>query len=164
MQRFNGQQRPDGDSGSPFLRAVSGYSSFNGQQRPDGDSGGDECVELADIALCFNGQQRPDGDSGTFETPSWIMPTLAFQWPAKAGWGFRDPQPSGSSSHREVSMASKGRMGIQAREWLVGKAKAHKFQWPAKAGWGFRRLFPAAVGFRQVSMASKGRMGIQGVV
>ncbi len=62
---------------------------FNGQQRPDGDSGHTGCVNGQHRQGCFNGQQRPDGDSGSH------------------GW---DVQISGY-----VSMASKGRMGIQGR-------------------------------------------------
>ncbi len=87
-----------------------------------------------------------------------------FQWPAKAGWGFRVDKKRGSRScRRNVSMASKGRMGIQARLRRLddssdrprfngqqrpdgdsgpggegGCGGSRWFQWPAKAGWGFR--------------------------
>ncbi len=65
------------------------------------------------IMFCFNGQQRPDGDSGSFaDTPK--GKNARFQWPAKAGWGFR----------QGVNMAN--RYAVKS------------FQWPAKAGWGFR--------------------------
>ncbi len=62
-----------------------------------------------------------------------------------------------------VSMASKGRMGIQVQENNILLSATTKFQWPAKAGWGFRRLSKSLVntGGVTVSMASKGRMGIQ---
>ncbi len=85
-----------------------------------------------------------------------------FQWPAKAGWGFR---PGGL----QVVWRKPGRFqwpakaGWGFREYkLAYDPDTGKFQWPAKAGWGFR--VPgrrARRGRGQVSMASKGRMGIQ---
>ncbi len=161
---FNGQQRPDGDSGQQIeghhgnhqavsmaskgrmgiqalyssLEAHMNYCCFNGQQRPDGDSGTAPRSCQDPLARCFNGQQRPDGDSGSDHLPRNLR-RLEFQWPAKAGWGFRimwlasarascrfngQQRPDGDSgslltSHpaqvAHVSMASKGRMGIQER-------------------------------------------------
>ncbi len=107
-------------------------SCFNGQQRPDGDSGLQADAATNARLARFNGQQRPDGDSGG---------------------ALRKARPRGI-----VSMASKGRMGIQEQDSVMIDGVGPTFQWPAKAGWGF------SVGGADVSMASKGRMGIQGLV
>ncbi len=62
-----------------------------------------------------------------------------FQWPAKAGWGFRGGcSPLRSPAEFGVSMASKGRMGIQDPAAGGTGGVGGEFQWPAKAGWGFR--------------------------
>ncbi len=62
--RFNGQQRPDGDSGARSVSWARAAPSFNGQQRPDGDSGPSAGLSAPGRWSGFNGQQRPDGDSG----------------------------------------------------------------------------------------------------
>ncbi len=87
---------------------------------------------------------------------------VEFQWPAKAGWGFRTLVGVRREVRRPlVSMASKGRMGIQGQS-SHSSLQGWKFQWPAKAGWGFRHGGGRATDkVLQVSMASKGRMGIQ---
>ncbi len=70
--------------------------------------------------------------------PQWDRYTSMFQWPVKAGWGFRPSPFIPGRQGGQVSMASKGRMGIQADSLLNQRR-------------------PGAL----VSMASKGRMGIQ---
>ncbi len=105
--RMGIQARPGRELG---LKA--GWRGFNGQQRPDGDSGtlitrvrpGEKVVSMASKGRM--GIQVTNPELERFQE--------LFQWPAKAGWGFRN---------------------IKNVAWQP----CDKFQWPAKAGWGFRR-------------------------
>ncbi len=157
---FNGQQRPDGDSGGQGnpqatipvrfqwpAKAGWGFRlvcrtvvqlplCFNGQQRPDGDSGPSYRDGVGTWVRSFNGQQRPDGDSG--------------------GRG-------GRGSHRgRVSMASKGRMGIQVRSVSMWGVSPSRFNGQQRPDGDSGDYLPLQAAHRPgVSMASKGRMGIQ---
>ncbi len=119
---FNGQQRPDGDSGSWESRyhlqcrvSMASKGRMGIQGAPGGSAPPGGGVSMASKGRM--GIQAGDEEATTADRE--------FQWPAKAGWGFRDVY---------FRMAPFPAM----------------FQWPAKAGWGFRTTLYLRVSRRRL--------------